>query len=147
MMLTLKELREIIKEELDLLREAEETKKPPTIGPQYPGKFVGQTVEFNGPIDMVQRFVPTRDKETGEETTIRIWQAVQGKARYVWDGKKWIKGTRPPRSAYGLPPKTFEEPMVKQEPVHAPAPREPRSRPMPNKPEHVPTVVRRRKET
>lgn len=147
-MLTLKELREIIKEELDLLREAEETKKPPTIGPQYPGKFVGQTVEFNGPIDMVQRFVPTRDKETGEDTTIRIWQAVQGKARYVWDGKKWIKGTRPPRSAYGLPSKSFDEPTApKPESKPTTSPHEPRSRPVPNKPEHVPTVVRRRKET
>jgi len=91
MKITLNELRRIIREEIEVLAEAEGPKPPPAEGPQYPGKYPGQVVTFSGIRTPVRKFIPTIDKFTGQKKVIPVTIEEKNDIVFVWDGKKWNK--------------------------------------------------------
>lgn len=84
MEITIQNLRRIIREELEMLTEAEG-------GPQYPGKYPGQVVTFSGIRTPTRKFIPIIDKFTGEKKVIPVTVEEKNDIVFMWDGKKWNK--------------------------------------------------------
>jgi len=89
MEITIQNLRRIIREELEMLSEAEGGSR--TEGPQYPGKYPGQVVTFSGIRTPVRKFIPIVDKFTGQKKVIPVTVDEKNDIVFMWDGKKWNK--------------------------------------------------------
>lgn len=91
MKITLQELRRIIKEEIEVLTEMSAPKPPPSEGPQYPGRYVGQVVTFSGVRTPTRKFIPIIDQFTGKQKFIPVTVEVKNDIVFIWDGAGWNK--------------------------------------------------------